>query len=215
MLIEEQRAKLILDLRQWGFNDDKVMRVMESVPRDFFLADDYLNDAYENIALPIGSGQTISQPFVVAIMTAYLMPDKNVKVLEIGTGCGYQTAILSHLFRRVYTIERIKELLQSAKDRFKTLRLHNITSRCADGSQGWLEQKPFPRIIVTAVAEKIPTMLADQLAIGGKMVIPVGLEWGEQELLLVERNETGYSEKKIMPVKFVPLVTGKNGNGRS
>ena len=214
-----QRIRLLMDLRNKGITDTDVLSAIEIVPRDFFVPDHSQDQAWEDMALPIGLGQTISQPFVVAIMTQSLgLSDLDV-VLEIGTGCGYQAAVLSQLARRVYTIERHKHLLAAAEKRFDALKLRNITAIAADGMKGWPafakasarqagdEAIAFDKIIVTAAArEKPPQALLDQLKDGGVMIVPVGAA-GDQVLKLY-RKESGdaYSVKDLLPVRFVPLL---------
>ena len=216
-----RRIRLIMDLRRKGITDAGVLGAMERVPRDVFVPDAVKDQAWEDMALPIGRGQTISQPFVVASMTQALGLSDRDKVLEIGTGCGYQCAILSKLCRRVYTIERHEWLLERAEAKFEALRLRNITAIAADGMKGWpgfakatpgeacLEKEDvlFDKIIVTAAArEKPPQALFDQLKVGGMMIVPVG-ESGEQVLKLYRKeSDEAYSTKDVMPVRFVPLL---------
>ncbi len=207
-----KRIRLIMELRTAGITDTAVLSAIERVPREEFVPMHSRDQAWENIALPIGLGQTISQPFVVAIMTQSLKITDRDKVLEIGTGCGYQAAVLSHLARRVYTIERHKALLRDAELRFTALRLRNITAIAADGMKGWpkingIDQAPFDKIIVTAAARgNPPQALIDQIRIGGSMIIPVG-EPGAQMLKLYRReSEDAYAVKDILPVRFVPLL---------
>lgn len=207
-----KRIRLVMALRTKGITDTSVLSAMERVPRDYFVPQAIMHQAWDDMALPIGCGQTISQPFVVAFMTQALTISDRDKVLEIGTGCGYQTAILSHLARRVYSIERFKELLEHAERRFADLRLRNVTAIAADGMLGWptmrgIDQAPFDKIIVTAAArEKPPEALLNQLRIGGKMIIPVGAS-GEQVLKLYTKiSVETTSVKDIMPVRFVPLL---------
>lgn len=199
--------RLIMHLRNAGISDIAVLSALERIPREIFIPRQMHDQAYEDIALPIGRGQTISQPFVVAFMTQALELDDRMKVLEIGTGSGYQACVLSKLCRRVYSIERHKPLLENAEKVFEELRLRNITAICGDGMKGWPQQAPFDRIIVTAGAQdRPPQALLDQLAIGGIMVIPVGRN-GQQVLRRYkkEADET-YAVKDLMPVRFVPLL---------
>ncbi|MGE4246021.1 MAG: protein-L-isoaspartate(D-aspartate) O-methyltransferase [Parvibaculaceae bacterium] len=202
------KAKLIMDLRNQGVRDRRVLESIERVPREMFLPPELAAEAYADHALPIACGQTISQPFVVAFMTDRMKLDDRMKVLEIGTGSGYQTAILSKLCRRVYTIERYRTLLRAAEERFRELRLANITTLAGDGMKGWPAQAPFERIIVTAAAKEIPEALLEQLAVGGIMIIPVDVSDDRQELKRVTRDEKGYEFESLMPVRFVPLVSG-------
>lgn len=207
-----KRIRLIMELRSKGITDTDVLSAIERVPRDEFVPVHSVDQAWEDIALPIGLGQTISQPFVVASMTQALKLSDRDKVLEIGTGCGYQCAVLSHLARRVYTIERHKHLLVDAEKRLEGLRLRNITAIAADGMKGWptmngIDQAPFDKIIVTAAARsKPPQALLDQLRPGGMMIIPVG-EPGNQMLQLYKKeSEEAYSVKDVFAVRFVPLL---------
>ncbi len=193
-------------LRQQGISDPDVLRVIETTPRHQFMPESLAHKAYENTALPIGKGQTISQPLMVASMTQLLMQHHCQKVLEIGTGSGYQTAVLAQLVERVYSVERIAELQYQAKRRLKNLDLHNIQMRHGDGWQGWSSKSPFDGIIVTAAAQSIPQALLDQLADGGVLIIPVGTE--RQALHVVRRFGDSYEQKQLGDVKFVPLVPG-------
>ena len=204
-----QKIRLIMELRRQGISSTDVLSAIERVPRDIFVPKTFRDRAYENIALPIASGQTISQPYVVAFMTQLLKLDKRRKVLEIGTGSGYQTAILARLCRRVYSIERYRNLLGAAEEVFKTLKITNITTKLGDGHKGWPEQAPFDGIIVTAAAEEVPQDLLDQLGNDGIMVLPVGRDSGDQKILRVTKDEHGeVSEEALLPVRFVPMVQG-------
>jgi protein-L-isoaspartate(D-aspartate) O-methyltransferase len=209
MSLAARKIRLIMNLRRAGITDLAVLGAMERVPREAFVLPHFHDQAYEDQALPIAQGQTISQPQIVATMTEALQVTKSHKVLEIGTGSGYQTAVLSKLARRVYTIERFKSLLDEAEARFKHLRLHNITSKCADGSKGWKEQAPFDRIIVTAAAAEMPQTLAAQLAVDGIMVVPIGPERGDQALERVTKQADGGLKRDVLAdVRFVPMVEG-------
>lgn len=205
---EEGKARLILDLRRGGIEDTSVMEAMEAVPRELFVPEAFREHAYENAPLPIGKGQTISQPLVVATMTQALKPDKRKKVLEIGTGSGYQACVLSLLFRRVYSIERHRELLREAEARFRQLDLYNVVTKAGDGGLGWIEQAPFERIMVTAAAHDVPPILVDQLAIGGIMIVPVGDQDDVQTLLRVVKTEDGVEVEDLGGVRFVPMLPG-------
>ena len=207
MTIEARKIRLIMQLRRSGVTDTTVLAVIERLPREIFVPRSFLDQAYEDMALPIGSGQTISQPLVVAMMTQALELHDRLKVLEVGTGSGYQAAVLSRLVRRVYTIERHRALLHDAEARFHQLGLHNITTRAGDGTKGWLEQAPFDRILVTAAADgDIPKTLTDQLAIGGVMVVPLGNDRRDQRVYRIRRTETGLQREELWPVRFVPLL---------
>ena len=203
-----ERARLILSLRRAGVTDANVLSAIETVPRDLFVPPELAGRAWDDRALPIECGQTISQPTVVAWMSAALALDDRTKILEVGTGSGYQTAILSRLCRRVYTIERHRGLARTAQFRFEALNLHNIVPRVGDGNAGWPEQAPFERIVVTAAAPAPPPALVDQLAVGGVMVLPLGPVGGEQSLVRLRRTRDGLCEQRIFDVHFVPLVEG-------
>jgi protein-L-isoaspartate(D-aspartate) O-methyltransferase len=204
---DERKIRLIMELRQTGIGDARVLGAIEKVPREKFVLPQFLDQAYDNNALPIAQGQTISQPFVVAFMTEVLEVGERMRVLEIGTGSGYQAAVLAHLCRRVYTVERYRSLLREAEARFEELGLHNITTRYGDGTEGWPEQAPFDRILVTAAAEEAPPALIEQLAVEGVMVIPIGDDRG-QEVVRIRRGEGGLEPENLLPVRFVPLLTG-------
>jgi protein-L-isoaspartate(D-aspartate) O-methyltransferase len=208
MTLAARKIRLIMSLRQSGITDTKVLSAIERVPRELFVSEPFVDQAYEDRALPIGLGQTLSQPQVVALMTQALTVRSRDKVLEIGTGSGYQTAVLSRLCRRVYSIERHKELLQAAERRFLELRRHNITTRCGDGTIGWKEQAPFDRIIVTAASEEPPAPLVAQLAMSGIMIVPIGPRRGDQVLMRFTRTEGGLEGERLAAVRFVPLIPG-------
>lgn len=205
--IDAQKIQLIMDLRREGIGDLSILNAIERVPRELFVPDPFKDHAYDNRALPIPSGQTISQPFVVAYMTAALELTDRHKVLEIGTGSGYQAAVLAKLCRRVYTVERHADLLQEARARFEVLDLHTIVSRHGDGAAGWSEQAPFDRIIVTAAAPEIPMTLARQLVDGGIMIAPVGPDGGHQWLVRVKREGDRFDTTEMLSVRFVPLIS--------
>jgi protein-L-isoaspartate(D-aspartate) O-methyltransferase len=206
--VSEQAVRLVMELRRGGVADTRILGAIERVPRELFVPAAFRDRAYENVALPIAHGQTISQPLVVALMTEALELDKRHKVLEIGTGSGYQAAVLAKLARRVFTIERHRGLLKEAEQRFAALRLHNITTRFGDGSKGWPEQAPFERIIVTAAAPEMPQKLLDGLAEGGILVAPIGEERRDQQLVRVRRQGGGFITEELGLVRFVPLVEG-------
>jgi protein-L-isoaspartate(D-aspartate) O-methyltransferase len=197
-----------MELRASGVSDTAVLAAIERVPREMFVPTAFRDRAYENAALPIGHGQTLSQPSVVGLMTQALELGARMKVLEIGTGSGYQTAVLARLCRRVYTIERHKELLIEAEQRFRALKLHNVTTRVGDGWLGWPEQAPFDRIIVTAAPPELPRELLDQLRDGGFLVAPIGAEKRLQTLVRVRRGAHGFAREEIAAVRFVPMVEG-------
>jgi protein-L-isoaspartate(D-aspartate) O-methyltransferase len=205
---DQQKIELIMSLRSNGIRDTRVLEAIETVPRELFVPEAFQDLAYADQALPIECGQTLSQPFIVAFMTDRLKVGDSMKVLEIGTGSGYQTAILAQLCRRVYTMERYRTLMKSAEERFKALRLANVTTILGDGNKGWPQQAPFDRIIVTAAASKLPRKLLEQLAVGGIMIVPVEVSPGKQEILRITRTEEGFDRESLLPVRFVPLVEG-------
>jgi len=199
---------LIMTLRGMGILDSRVLAALESVPRELFVPPALRHHSYKNSSLPIAYNQTISQPYVVARMTEALKLGGRELVLEIGCGSGYQSAILSHLCRRVYSMERVRPLLVDAENRLRDLRISNISFRFGDGSKGWPEAAPYDRIILTCGCDKIPEILLQQLKIGGIMVAPEG--YGKaQSLVVVTRYETGFESVTLMPVTFVPLIEGE------
>ena len=203
-----RKLRLLMELRRAGILDPRVLGAIEKTPRELFVPESFQDQAYENVALPIGHAQTISQPYVVALMTEKLGLAGREKVLEIGTGSGYQAAILARLARRVFTIERHRPLVREAEQRFAALRLGNIVTLFGDGTKGWPEQAPFDRIIVTAGAPEVPRVLLDQLAPDGILVMPVGAEYHDQRLVRVRRGESDYETEALAWVRFVPLVAG-------
>lgn len=209
---EERRVsviELIMALRSRGVRDTRVLAAVEKIPRHLFVNPAFSAQAYSDHALPIECGQTISQPFVVAYMTELLEVDDRCKVLEIGTGSGYQTAVLSILARRVYTIERYRTLLREAEARFAELGITNITTMVGDGTEGWKAQAPFDRIIVTAACEEVPETLLNQLKTGGYLVAPIGPADGTQHIVQFHKSTKGLEQRKLVPVRFVPLVAGR------
>lgn len=201
-----ERIRLLMKLRTNGITDTRVLSAIEGVPREVFVTESFRDKAYEDTALPIDRGQTISQPTVVAWMTWALQIGDRMRVLEIGTGSGYQAVILSRMCRMVYTVERHKELLQVAEERFRALKVNNIMTHLGDGSKGWKTAAPFDRIMVTAASPSVPHALLEQLAVGGIMVIPVGNTDTEQLLLRIEKTPEGIRQQHLMSVRFVPLV---------
>jgi len=207
-----RKIRLIMMLRQSGITDTAVLAAIERIPRAAFVPQPFLDQAYENRTLPIGHGQTLSQPEVVAVMTQALELKSRHKVLEIGTGSGYQTAVLSRLARRVYTIERWRELQKAAERRLAALGITNVTTIIGDGWLGWPPQAPFDRIIVTAAAREAPQALLDQLKVGGRMIIPLGESRETQHLVQIDKTEAGLAKPiPLLPVRFVPLVHGRAG----
>ena len=208
MTLEANKIRLIMELRRQGITDARVLGAIERVPREAFVPETFRDQAYENTALPIGRDQTISQPAVVAFMTQELKIDDRMRVLEIGTGSGYQAAVLAKLCRRVYSIERHRELLADAEAKFHELRINNVTTRHGDGTKGWPEQAPLDRIIVTAAAARdVPQALLDQLAPDGIMIAPMGDNARDQHLFRFMFGEDGIlNREKLWPVRFVPLI---------
>ena len=204
----ERTMRFLYALRSHGVTDPRVLRAMERIDRGVFVRGLFADRAYEDMPLPIGCGQTISQPSVVGLMTQALELTGREKVLEVGTGSGYQAAVLSLLARRVYTVDRYRKLVVEAEAKFRELDLPNITAITADGSRGLPEQAPFDRILVTAAAEDTPAPLLAQLRIGGIMVLPVGQSDTVQSLIRVRRTDDGVEYEELRPVRFVPLVEG-------
>ena len=208
MTSQRTRDRLVQRLRESGITDPRILDLIRNTPRHVFVDEALATRAYEDTALPIGQGQTISQPYVVARMTAALIPEgKPDRVLEIGSGCGYQTAILAQLAKKVFTVEIIEDLLDRARQRFRKLGLRNIRTKLADGNLGWQQHAPYDAIIVTAAPVEIPQLLVDQLKDGGRMVIPVGNQ-GTQELLLGIKESNKLVTSRLDMVSFVPLVRG-------
>jgi len=193
-------------IRQRGVTDARVLEAMRTVPRERFVPPELLRQAYDDGPLPIGAGQTISQPYIVAYMTEVLNVAPSHKVLEVGTGSGYQAAVLSELVREVYTIEIVPELARDAEALLRSLNRTNVHVRAGDGYAGWPDQAPFDRIIVTAAPEEIPRPLVDQLASGGLLVAPVGGQGGPQWMTIVEKTANGVVERRTIPVQFVPFT---------
>jgi protein-L-isoaspartate(D-aspartate) O-methyltransferase len=227
MMDDRRASELIESLRGHGIKDARVLDAMAQTPRDAFVDPIFSSDAYADRALPIDCGQTISQPYIVAYMTEALRLDSRMRVLEIGTGSGYQTAVLSRLVRMVYTVERHQPLLKEAEARFRALRLNNIQTRHGDGYQGWREAAPFDRILVTAAFPEVPEALIGQLKPDGILVTPVGYESISQRLLriiplkedaeggLQAGSKPGYTTETLLPVVFVPMIAGLPKEGRN
>lgn len=207
MTSSRTRDRMLSRLREQGIQDEVVIAAMADIPRHIFVDEALSIRAYEDVSLPIGYGQTISQPYIVARMTQILRNGKTLgKVLEIGTGCGYQTAVLSRVCNEVYSLERIRPLVMKARDHLRALKCKNVKLDHADGSLGLKDYGPFDGIMVTAAASHVPQELVEQLAVGGRMVIPVGTV--EQTLHLIERTAQGVQQTAVEPVKFVPLLGG-------
>ena len=206
MIKEDNKARLILTLRSAGVTSGPVLAAMEQTPRELFTPEAFQQQAYDDVTVPIGHHQTLSQPGIVGLMTEALEVNDRMKVLEVGTGSGYQAAVLAKLCRRVYTVERHPPLLAEAETRFGELRLHNITTKVGDGTLGWPEQAPFDRIIITAAAADVPPVLAEQLREGGIMVVPVGVDSQSQTIVRVVRTANGLQTTDLREVRFVPLI---------
>jgi protein-L-isoaspartate(D-aspartate) O-methyltransferase len=207
MTSQRTRDRLVGRLREQGIVDEKVLGQISTLPRHIFIDEALAHRAYEDTALPIGNNQTISQPFIVALMTQLLTEVPRKKVLEVGTGSGYQTALLARLCERVYSIERIQALMPRARERLSALSLRNIQMRHGDGYAGWAESGPFDGILVTAAPPAMPEQLLEQLAEGGRLIVPVG-DGNEQDLRVIDRTGDGFTESVHDRVKFVPLVGG-------
>ena len=210
MTSQRTRNRMRDRLRARGIENEAVLATMATVPRHLFVDEAMASRAYEDSALPIGDGQTISQPYVVARMTEVLLEQGPVrKVLEVGTGSGYQAAILSQLVDTVFTVERIRNLLDKARHRFRALEYRNVNTRHSDGSWGWASNGPYEAIIVTAAPASVPEPLLEQLAIGGRMIVPVGNQQRQQTLTVITRLKTGFEQRELSDVKFVPFLSGK------
>jgi protein-L-isoaspartate(D-aspartate) O-methyltransferase len=211
MTSERTRLRMIEGLRKDGITDERVLAAMLEVPRHAFVDEGIASRAYDDVPLPIGHGQTISSPFIVALMTQLVM-DKALpgaplgKVLEIGTGCGYQSAVLAKLVKELYTLERIAPLMDKARRHLRDLRIYNVRFKHADGHAGYPEGAPYDAILMTASASHVPAALKEQLAPGGRLVLPVGVD--DQWLHVIDRTQGGFVEKKREAVRFVPLLPG-------
>jgi protein-L-isoaspartate(D-aspartate) O-methyltransferase len=205
---DHRTVALLMALRGQGIADQRVLEAIETTPRELFVDKLFEASAYDNTALPIACGQTISQPFIVATITEALDVTPKHRVLEIGTGSGYQAAVLGRLAGWVYTVERHRPLLDVAKTRFRKLKLHNVVVRHGDGLKGWPEQAPFDRIVLSAAVEEVPQTLIDQLKPGGILIAPVGSERFSQHLVKIIQTESGTRNETLMPVVFVPMVAG-------
>jgi protein-L-isoaspartate(D-aspartate) O-methyltransferase len=208
MTSQRTRARLIERLREQGIKDEAVLAAMFEVPRHLFIDEALASRAYDDVSLPINFNQTISQPYIVARMTEVLCAAGPLgRVLEIGTGCGYQAAVLARVACEVYTLERIKPLYERTRKQLNDLKIRNVSVRYADGSAGLPESAPFDGIIMAAATPTLSAVLREQLGVGGRMVLPVGMQ--EQWLYLIERDANGFRETQLEPVKFVPLLMGK------
>ncbi len=200
---------LIMQLRKHGIHDMRVLRAMELIARDKFVDAAFLDQAYDDNALPIACGQTISQPYIVAYMTQQLGVERADTVLEVGTGSGYQSAVLSHLCKQLYSIERFRELQRAASATLSNLGIANVTTIIGDGWLGWPPNAPYDRIIVTAAAPELPAALLAQLKVGGRMVLPLGETRETQFIVKIDKTAEGLEQEKLIPVRFVPLVKGR------
>lgn len=207
MTSQRTRERLVQRLLEQGITHTAVLEAMRRVPRHIFLDEAMAHRAYEDTALPIGYQQTLSQPYIVARMTELLIGDRSLdRVLEIGSGSGYQSAVLATLVGEVYALERIKPLLQAARKRMRQLKIRNVQARQGDGFEGWASQGPFDGILAAAAPDTVPPQLLEQLAPGGRLVMPIGKE--EQTLVVIERGENGYERRDVEAVRFVPLIPG-------
>ncbi|MFL2543357.1 MAG: protein-L-isoaspartate(D-aspartate) O-methyltransferase [Alphaproteobacteria bacterium] len=206
-MLDVKKIRLILELRESGISDAKILSAIEKIPREKFIPENFRNQAYDNLALPIGDNQTISQPFVVAKMTQLLELESKHKVLEVGTGSGYQSAVLSQLVRRVYTIERIKNLSIKAENIFKELKISNIVTKYADGNLGWKEQIPFDRIIITAATSHISKEISSQIDEGGIIVSPINSK-NKQIIIKYKKINNVLESETYDDVLFVPNLSG-------
>lgn len=215
MNVDSRKIRLIMELRRHGVVDTRVLAAMERIPRDIFVPSAFRDQTYENTAVPIGCHQTATAPIAVAVMTQALEVSDRMRVLEIGTGSGYHSVVLSRLARRVYTVERYRDLMAEAEARFRTLGIGNITTRIGDGTRGWPEQGGFERIIVTAAARDVPPVLVSQLAPGGLMIVPVDDGPGNQRLWRVKRTKSGLESEDLGEMRFVPLIADEHAYGRT
>src|SRR5713101_5912050 len=197
---------IVTQITSRGVRDRRALAALAWAPREWFVPPPLVAQAYHDGPLPIGNGQTISQPYVVALMTACVAPRRRDRILEIGTGSGYQTAVLARLAGTVFTVERLPDLLVEAEDRFRRLGLTNIRTRLGDGAEGWVEHAPFDGILVTAAVPQVPAPLAEQLAAGGRLVVPIG-DLAAQELVILRRTADGLEERRAGGVRFVPLIS--------
>jgi len=206
------RGRMVRDqIQARGLRDSRVLQAMATVPRHEFVPAARRKEAYEDWPLPIGHGQTISQPYIVAFMTAALEPRPTDRVLEVGTGSGYQAAVISGLVAEVYSIEIVEALAKRAEADLRRLGYGNVQVRAGNGHLGWPEAAPFDAILVTCAPEQVPQALVDQLQVGGRMIIPLGSQWGAQELVLLRKSPKGLERQGVLPVRFVPMVGAKPG----
>jgi len=208
---QRTRTRMVCRLMESGIRNERLLQVLNTVPRHMFVDEAIASRAYEDVALPIGVGQTISQPFAVARMSEILIEEGPLnRVLEVGTGSGYQAAVLSQLVDQVFTVERIRSLLDKARRRFRSLQYRNINARYSDGSWGWASHGPYDGIIVTAAPRSVPEPLLEQLAMGGRMIVPVGEQSKSQLLTIITRTPAGFEYRQESDVNFVPFLSGKS-----
>lgn len=208
---QRTRTRMVCRLMDRGISNEQLLQVLNTVPRHMFVDEAIASRAYEDVALPIGEGQTISQPYAVARMSEILLEDGPLKrVLEVGTGSGYQAAVLSQLADQVFSVERIRSLLDKARLRFRSLQYRNIHTRYSDGGWGWASHGPFDGIMVTAAPRTVPEALLEQLAMGGRMIVPVGEQRKEQSLTIITRTPAGFASRVVSDVNFVPFLSGKS-----
>ncbi|MGC9529873.1 MAG: protein-L-isoaspartate(D-aspartate) O-methyltransferase [Candidatus Bipolaricaulaceae bacterium] len=207
--LQSARAALLAELRELGITDERVLDAMARIPREEFVPPELVPYAYEDRPLPIGHGQTVSQPYIVALTTQAMAPQEEDRALEVGTGSGYQAAVLARLCRQVFTVERLPQLLEAARRRLAKVGCHNVQFRLGDGTKGWPEEAPFDGIVVTAAAPQAPPSLVDQLAEGGRMVIPLG-DLNHQDLWLLVKRRGRLERRHLCPCTFVPLI-GEEG----
>ncbi|MFK7860153.1 MAG: protein-L-isoaspartate(D-aspartate) O-methyltransferase [Granulosicoccus sp.] len=208
---QRTRTRMVCRLMDRGIRDERLLQVLNTVPRHMFVDEAIASRAYEDVALPIGEGQTISQPYAVARMTEILLEEGPLnRVLEVGTGSGYQAAVLSQIADQVFSVERIRSLLDKARLRFRSLQYRNVHTRYSDGSWGWASRGPFDGIMVTAAPRLVPEPLLDQLAVGGRMIVPVGEQSKVQLLTIITRTATGFTTREESDVNFVPFLSGKS-----
>ena len=208
---QRTRTRMVRRLMERGIRNEALLQVLNTVPRHLFVDEAIASRAYEDVALPIGEGQTISQPYAVARMTEILLDEGPVnRVLEVGTGSGYQAAVLSRLADQVYSVERIRSLLDKARSRFRSLQYRNINTRYSDGGWGWSSHGPYDGIVVTAAPRQVPEPLLEQLAPGGRLIVPVGEQCALQSLTIITRTAAGFETREESDVNFVPFLSGKS-----
>lgn len=206
--MDSRKIRLIMEMRRAGVHDRRIIAAIEQTPRELFVPEAFRDRAYDMTALPIGCSQTVTDPLEIARTCQALAPAANSRMLEIGTGSGYQASILARICKRIYTIERFRSLLAEAEKRFVEQKLFNVICKVSDGARGWPEQAPFDCIVVSAAAEDIPPLLADQLKVGGVMLVPIGDTPVDQQMIRVTRTGDGFETEELWPTRFVPLTEG-------